>query len=116
MSFQAASATIKTRRRGALAGADGLGIRRMEAADLSGAAAVSAAAFGIDISEEAAADRWQQRVAHLLRTDPDGASVAERDGRVIGVAQALLRERLWCLSLLAVQPGVQSTGAGRALL
>jgi len=27
-----------------------------------------------------------------------------------------VRERLWCLSMLAVQPGVQSAGAGRALL
>jgi hypothetical protein len=35
---------------------------------------------------------------------------------VIGVAQAICRERLWCLSLLSVQPGVQSGGAGRALL
>jgi len=60
--------------------------------------------------------RWQDRIAHPLRTDPDGGLVAERDGRVIGIAQAMVRERLWCLSMLAVQPGVQSAGAGRALL
>jgi len=77
---------------------------------------VSAAAFGVDISEQAAAIRWQERVAHPLRTDPEGGFVAERDGRVIGVAQAMVRERLWCLSLLAVMPGVQSAGAGRALM
>ena len=42
--------------------------------------------------------------------------MAERDGRSIGVAQALQRERLWCLSLLTVRPDVQSAGAGRALM
>jgi hypothetical protein len=35
---------------------------------------------------------------------------------VIGVAEAIVRERVWCPSLLAVEPGVQSTGAGRALM
>lgn len=51
-----------------------------------------------------------------LRTDPDGSFIAERDGELVGVAQALVRERLWCLSTLAVEPGRQSAGAGRALL
>jgi hypothetical protein len=41
--------------------------------------------------------------------------VAERDGQMIGVAEAIVRERLWCLSMLAVQPGIQGAGAGRAL-
>jgi predicted N-acetyltransferase YhbS len=80
------------------------------------AAAVSAAAFGFDISEPDAARNWRERIAYPLTTDPEGAFVAERDGRVIGVAQAIVRERLWCLSLLAVDPDVQSSGAGRALL
>ncbi len=35
---------------------------------------------------------------------------------MIGAAEAIQRERLWCLSLLAVQPGGQSAGAGRALM
>jgi hypothetical protein len=35
---------------------------------------------------------------------------------VVGVAAAIERERLWCLSLLAVHPRGQSSGAGRALL
>jgi GNAT superfamily N-acetyltransferase len=77
---------------------------------------VSAAAFGFDISEPDAARNWQERIAYPLATDPDGAFVAERAGRVIGVAEAIVRERLWCLSLLAVEPGVQSAGAGRALM
>jgi predicted N-acetyltransferase YhbS len=90
-------------------------VRALTAEDLPAAAPVGAAAFGIEISEPAAAARWAQRLGHLLATDPDGSFVAERDGRVIGVAQAMRRERVWCLSLLAVQPGVQSTGAGRQL-
>jgi GNAT superfamily N-acetyltransferase len=88
----------------------------MRDADLASAGEVSAAAFGIEISEQPARERWRRRVGHLLATDPQGAFVAERAGRVIGVAQAMRRERLWCLSLLAVQPGVQSAGAGRGLL
>jgi Acetyltransferase (GNAT) domain len=35
---------------------------------------------------------------------------------VIGVAEAIVRERLWVLSMFAVQPGIQSAGAGRALI
>jgi hypothetical protein len=42
--------------------------------------------------------------------------VAERDGAVAGVAMALLREGLWGLSLLVVDPGAQGHGAGRELL
>jgi ribosomal protein S18 acetylase RimI-like enzyme len=91
-------------------------IRALRTADLPSVAAVSADAFEFDISEPATARRWRERLAYLVDTDPNGGFVAERDGRVIGAAQALVRERLWCLSLLAVDPGLQSTGAGRALL
>jgi len=42
--------------------------------------------------------------------------VAELDERVIGVAQAIVREGLWCLSLFAVAPDAQSAGAGAVLL
>jgi hypothetical protein len=61
------------------------------------AAAVSAAAFGFDMTDPEAARSWQERVAYPLATDPAGAFVAERDGRVIGVVEAIVRERLWCL-------------------
>ncbi len=94
----------------------GVQIRRLEAADLDAAARTSASAFALDVSEPSTADRWRARVAHPVSTDPDGAFVADRDGRVIGVAQAIRRERLWCLSLLAVAPDAQTSGAGRALL
>ena len=56
------------------------------------------------------------RLRRLLDSDPGGAWVAERDGAVAGVAMALLREGLWGLSLLVVDPGVQGDGAGRELL
>jgi ribosomal protein S18 acetylase RimI-like enzyme len=92
-----------------------LRIRRMEPDDVAGAAAVAADSFEIDISLPSAGERFRERLAHLLRTDPDGAFVAERGGRIVGAAEAMVRERLWCLSLLAVAPGQQSAGAGRAL-
>jgi GNAT superfamily N-acetyltransferase len=91
-------------------------VRALEPGDLRAAAAVSAQAFELDISDRGDEGRWRGRLAYLLDTDPDGGFVAELDGHVIGVAQAMLRERLWCLSLLTVQPSVQSAGAGRALL
>jgi ribosomal protein S18 acetylase RimI-like enzyme len=90
--------------------------RPMRLEDVDAASAVSAAAFDVDLSDPEGAGRWRQRLAWPLETDPGGAFVAERDGRVIGVGQALRRERLWCLSLLTVDPTVQSSGAGRALM
>jgi GNAT superfamily N-acetyltransferase len=56
------------------------------------------------------------RLRRLLATDPGGAWVAERDGEVAGGALALLREGLWGLSLLFVDPSAQGAGAGRELL
>jgi GNAT superfamily N-acetyltransferase len=67
-------------------------------------------------SSDARAARGQSRVAHLLETDPGGAWVAEAEGRVVGVALALVREGLWGLSLLAVEPPRQDAGIGRRLL
>lgn len=92
-----------------------LRVRSMGPADLPEAASVAAASFDIDISLPAAAERFRERLAHLLRTDAEGAFVAVRGGRIVGATQTMLRERLWCLSLLAVAPGEQSGGAGRAL-
>jgi len=56
------------------------------------------------------------RYRRLLGTDPGGAWVAEREGAVAGAAFALVREGLWGLSLLVVDPPAQSAGAGRELL
>lgn len=88
----------------------------MQAVDLGPAADVAAAAFSKDLSDELAARRWHERVAYAPGTDPDGAFVAELGRDVVGVAQAIVRERVWCLSLLAVAPAAQSLGAGVALL
>jgi GNAT superfamily N-acetyltransferase len=56
------------------------------------------------------------RLRRLLATDPGGAWVAERGGAIAGAALALLRERMWGLSLLFVDPAAQGRGVGRELL
>jgi GNAT superfamily N-acetyltransferase len=88
----------------------------MVAADLEATVGVSAAAFSRDLGDEGVARRWRERIAYPWQTDPEGAFVAELDGRVIGIAEAIVRERLWCLSMLAVEQGIQSAGSGRALM
>ena len=60
--------------------------------------------------------RGQGRIAHLQRTDPGGAWVAEVDGQVVGCALALVRDGMWFLSLLMVDPAHQGKGVGRELL
>jgi GNAT superfamily N-acetyltransferase len=61
--------------------------------------------------------RSHARIAHLIDTDPGGAWVAERaDGRVAGVALALVREGIWGFSLFAVAEDLQGQGVGRRLL
>lgn len=91
-------------------------VRRMLPADLAEAGKLTAAAFGRDVTDELAAERWQERMAYPVRTDPDGAFVAEFDGRMVGVVQAIVRGGLWILSMFAVQPGIQGGGTGRVLL
>ncbi|HWC34301.1 MAG TPA: GNAT family N-acetyltransferase [Mycobacteriales bacterium] len=53
---------------------------------------------------------------HFVAHDEGGAWVATRDSRIVGCAMALRRDDLWGLSLLVVDPTVQSTGIGRRLL
>ncbi|HEV3390028.1 MAG TPA: GNAT family N-acetyltransferase [Solirubrobacteraceae bacterium] len=91
-------------------------VRRMREGDLGTVTELTAAAFQRELGDELTERRWRERIAHPFTTDPDGAFVAELDGRVIGVAEAIVRERLWVLSMFAVQPGIQSAGAGRMLL
>lgn len=88
----------------------------MRTDDLGSVTELTAAAFSRELDDEVAVRRWRERIEYPFTTDPGGAFVAELDGRVIGVAEAIVRERLWILSMLAVQPGIQSGGAGRALL
>lgn len=58
--------------------------------------------------------------AHLQATDPDRFLVAttrERgDERVVAFTSAVIRERLWHLSMLFVLPELQGVGVGRELL
>ncbi|HEX4032997.1 MAG TPA: GNAT family N-acetyltransferase [Solirubrobacteraceae bacterium] len=78
---------------------------------------LAAAAFEYELADDtAAAARWRSRLAHPSATDPEGAFVAELGDEIVGVAMAIARERLWCLSLLAVAPSAQSDGSGRALM
>lgn len=56
------------------------------------------------------------RFRRLFEADPGGAWVAERDGALAGAALALLRDGLWGLSLLVVDPPAQGEGVGRELL
>jgi ribosomal protein S18 acetylase RimI-like enzyme len=88
----------------------------MRTDDLDAVTKLTAAAFSRERGDELAERRWRERIAYPFTTDPDGAFVAETGGRVVGVAEAIVRERLWVLSMFAVHPGIQSGGAGRALL
>jgi predicted N-acetyltransferase YhbS len=91
-------------------------VRPMAEDDIHQVANVTAEAFGTDISTAAARHAWEQRLLHSLRRDPDGSFVSERDGIVTGAAQAVIREQLWILSLMAVSPTLGEGGEGRALM
>src|SRR6185436_19534732 len=51
---------------------------------------------------------------HVLRTGI--FHVAEADGRVEGIASAIVRDRIWFLSTFWVRPGAQRRGVGGPLL
>jgi GNAT superfamily N-acetyltransferase len=61
------------------------------------------------------ATRQHARIRHLLGTDPGGCWVAEHEGRVEGVALALVREGVWGFSLFGVAEALQGRGVGREL-
>lgn len=69
-----------------------------------------------NVTPEVQRARTVVRLEHPARTDPGGAWVAERAGDVAGVALAIVRERLWGLSLLMVDEDLQGRGVGRELL
>ena len=61
----------------------------------------------------------QRRIAryrYFLKQDPDGCLVAEDGGRVVGMAIALRRERLWVLSSFAVEKESRGSGVGGDLM
>ncbi|HET7828999.1 MAG TPA: GNAT family N-acetyltransferase [Candidatus Limnocylindrales bacterium] len=56
-------------------------------------------------------------LAHLLGTDPDRFWVAvDAAGDVVGFSAASVRDGLWFLAMLFVQPGIQARGIGQALM
>lgn len=61
-------------------------------------------------------ERRLARYSNFLRDDPNGCFVAEKDGRIVGVAIALRREGLWVLSLLVVEKGSRASGVGGDLM
>jgi hypothetical protein len=65
--------------------------------------------------EPVRAARQHARIRHLLETDPGGCWVAEHEGRVEGVALALIREGVWGFSLFGVAEKLQGHGVGRDL-
>jgi hypothetical protein len=68
-----------------------------------------------DEAESVRAARQHARIRHLLETDPGGCWVAEHEGRVEGVALALIREGVWGFSLFGVAEKLQGRGVGRDL-
>ena len=51
-----------------------------------------------------------------LASDPDGYFCAVAEGQIRGMVSALVRDRVWYLSMFFVLPGDQGRGLGRALL
>jgi GNAT superfamily N-acetyltransferase len=96
-------------------------VRPLLPADIAASRQVTRAALlalGEDMPEETpeVVARGEARIAHLQQTDPSSAWAAEVDGQLVGCALALVREGMWFLSLLMVDPAHQSRGVGRQLL
>ena len=94
-------------------------IRPLDPADVDAAIHVAGRALQPYVGDPTA-DRFawlQRRFAHMQRTDPGGAWVAEDDeGALTGIALAIVREGVWGLSLLAVDPSSHARGTGTRLI
>ena len=91
-------------------------VRPMAEQDIHQVATVTAEAFGTDIGDEWSRRVWEQRLRHSLQHDPEGSFVSEHRGAISGAAQAVIRDGVWVLSLMAVSPTVGVGGEGRALM
>jgi GNAT superfamily N-acetyltransferase len=84
------------------------------AAEAVARAAVYGGEAGVD--DPVTVARGVRRIAHLQRTDPGGAWVADNGGALVGMALALVREGIWGLSLFGVAAEHRGRGVGRTLL
>ena len=93
-------------------------VRPLTEEDVEAAAAVAARALPIPAEfDDGTRPAWLAlRISRLRASDPGGAWVSEQNGRITGVALALVRDGVWGLSLLGVDPDLHGRGAGRALL
>lgn len=98
-------------------------VRPMAVGDIDAVHRVSVAAFddlqrrfGEEPDPEPTLAAARLRLGHVLARDPGGAWVAVRGRRIVGCALGIVREGVWGLSLLVVDPRMQSAGAGRELL
>lgn len=100
-------------------------LRPLQVGDIDAAYDVQVAAFAAhdrrmgevvvpDTPERLA--RRHRRLHHFLVHDPGGSWVAETGNRIAGVALASMRDGLWGLSLLVVDPALHGRGIGRRLL
>jgi GNAT superfamily N-acetyltransferase len=95
--------------------------RPMTVADIDATGYVRKAALEeLDRSQNKRVLPWQPQrfphFEHLLRTDPEGAWVAEAGGTVVGFSMGFTRGDIWFLAQLFVQPELHGLGAGQGTL
>lgn len=61
-------------------------------------------------------ERARAGTRRFIALDGPGAWVAERDGKIIGMAEAVRRDDFWGLAMLFVHPDAHNQGIGRRLI